>query len=59
MSDRILYTVTITLADQEDGSVLVNMSFDPSVKKDAKTTPALRTALEIMEFTAERAEEAE
>ena len=59
MSKTPLYTVTITLADQEDGSVAVSMYFDPSVSKDAKTTPALRTALDIIEWTAERAEEAE
>lgn len=33
MSQTPLYTVTITLADQEDGSVEVSMAFDPSVSK--------------------------
>lgn len=59
MSKTPLYTVTITLADQEDGSVSVSLNFDPSVSKDAKTTPALRTALDILEWVAERAEEEE
>ena len=59
MSQTPLYTVTIALTDQEDGSVAVSLNFAPPVSKDAKTTPALRTALDIVEWAAERAEEAE
>jgi hypothetical protein len=47
---------TLEFRDQPDGTITINLTCKPSLRGDAKITPAVQAAIEAMSHIAQQAE---